>query len=573
MKRLLTASLTALALVGCASIPTSGPVSQVTPSQIPARTTAADLSPGPPIPGASADEMIAGFQVAMAAGQPGLAVARKYLTPQAAESWHPEANGVQIYDAEQDPPQSTADNVQIDARILGRLDPDGRFKLANERVNQDFKMVRVDGELRISNPPEGLLISQYMFTRYFDPYPVYFLNSHGNLVPETVHLPISQVTPELVLKALLAGPSSWLAGGVSTALPADTKLNSVALDPNGTTRIDLGDQIARLGEEERRTLGAQLAWTMSSFPRVKAVLLTVNGAPYKMPGQSDSGLIELVNQQGFQVLSRPQSPDLFAISNGILGRITDEARFVAVKGEFDSPSSLATVGLSLDAMMLAAVDTTGTILWLGATDGQIRRISTGLAAMARPQVALDRAWTVGKDTDGRSTFVRIDEKGQLSLIRAPDIGEVISFRIDPAGSRIAMVGKSAGKDRLWLAKVDETGIEPGIVDPIVVPVANRGTPLDQIADVVWTGESALTILATDPGTERQTVYTLNPDGADLTQLGPVGELKLSSLTGMPRKAGTSSAVTTTNGMVLRSDAKGRWQQMAVNGISFASFAG
>lgn len=574
MKRLIVVLL-AIGLAGCSSIPTAGPVVPVTASPNLPTSRGADIAPGPPVPGASPDQLVAGFLVAMAAAQPGFNVARKYLTTEANRAWAPESAGAQIYDADRNPPITTADSASIDAPLFGQLDAAGHFTSAQGRVKHDFVLVKVGDQWRISNPPKGLLISHYMFGRYFQAYPIYFFNAHQSLVPELVHLPSGQVTPETVLLALLSGPSSWLRPAVTTAVPAGTTLLKASIDDKRVAQVDFGSQIERLNDDERRRFGAQIVWTLTSFPRVTAVNVTMAGQSYAIPGQSAIGELELANQQGFQVLSGAQTSDLFAISQGIAGKLSDAAAFAPLPGAWGQPgANIAELALSMDGTSVAAVDTTRTKLMVGSTEGAVRLVTTGLSELSGPQIVLGHVWVRGRQPDGTPALIRVDSAG--NIVRAVlDTGgaRLVNFSMGPAGARVAAIVESGGRSELAIGQIEDddrtlrvSGFQ--VLRPIV-----DGQRLTEFSAVGWGGEAALVALATSTPGGGHLAYSVSVDGTNSASLGLIGDHHLTSLSVLPRKSGLAVVVLASDGRIWRYDARLRWQRLAVSGITSIRYAG
>jgi hypothetical protein len=80
------------------------------------------------------------------------------------------------------------------ARILA----DGSFRLEDAEVRDDFRVVPVDGELRLASVPRGLRLVLDDLERSFTPYDAHFLardadgSPSGRLVPDRVFLPVSR---------------------------------------------------------------------------------------------------------------------------------------------------------------------------------------------------------------------------------------------------------------------------------------------------------------------------------------------------------------------------------------------
>jgi germination protein M len=91
-------------------------------------------------------------------------------------------------------------------------------------------------------------------------------------------LPATPRVATAAITALLAGPSSAeRAAGVSTAIPAGTRLQRISID-SGVATVSLTAQIgAGAGAPSVRMRLAELTYTVTQFPSVQAVRLQVNG--------------------------------------------------------------------------------------------------------------------------------------------------------------------------------------------------------------------------------------------------------------------------------------------------------
>ena len=141
-----------LALTGCATVPTSGPVDYHTP-QAPNVNPGVHVDPLPPASGASQLLVVEGFLHAMGVYQPNYNVARQYLTPSASEAWRPET-GVEIY-AETDQPVESDQGVALSYVQVGTVDAAGVYSSDNTNKRYIFELVKDSaGQWRIANPPD-----------------------------------------------------------------------------------------------------------------------------------------------------------------------------------------------------------------------------------------------------------------------------------------------------------------------------------------------------------------------------------------------------------------------------------
>lgn len=88
---------------------------------------------------------------------------------------------------------------------------------------------------------------------------------------------------DALLAELAAGPTEGeRAEGLSTALPPGVEL-SVTGDDRSTVTVDLGGPADAPSGRESRSAVAQVVLTVTSLPRVDAVLLTREGVPVEAP--------------------------------------------------------------------------------------------------------------------------------------------------------------------------------------------------------------------------------------------------------------------------------------------------
>ena len=171
--------------------------------------------------------------------------------------------------------------VRASFDTVGRILRDGSFRLEDAVVRDDFRVVTVDGELRLAAVPSGLRLVVDDLERSYTPYDVHYLSSDvggspsGRLVPDRVFLPASREPGQALVDALLDGPTRRLEPAVLSAAPAGTTAEvDVA---SGVVTVGLSAEAASLDTRERQRLAAQLVWTL--VPAYSGVRLLVDGAP------------------------------------------------------------------------------------------------------------------------------------------------------------------------------------------------------------------------------------------------------------------------------------------------------
>ena len=108
---------------------------------------------------------------------------------------------------------------------------------------------------------------------------VWFLDGE-QLVRQTRSLESTRLVATAAMKALLAGPSpAELASGLATSVPAGTKLLGISIK-KGVATVDLTSQYQSGGGSlSMKARLAQVVYTLTQFPTVRAVLFHLDGEP------------------------------------------------------------------------------------------------------------------------------------------------------------------------------------------------------------------------------------------------------------------------------------------------------
>lgn len=566
MRRLLVLVVAlAVALVSaCSSIPTSGPVEEV---PFTAQPRGIDIAPEPPAEGVTPTRLVEGFLQAMADPGDDYAVARQYLTAGAGAWWQPKtARVVQA--------SVTADlegTAHLDGELLGVLDANGRLTSTNEAFTFDFSLVQEEGEWRIGTAPEGLLLSRYIFERYYSRVPLYFMSRAGShVVPDLTHVAEAQLLPSRVVEALLDGPSEQIARTVTTAIPSGARLgeNGATIDASGVVTVDLTGLDDDMTVEARRGMGAQLLWSLNAInasSRMTGLVITSDGMAFALPGANAAGVLEFAGQQGYQVLSRGATPNLYGISDGVPGRLGDDSRFVPLLPRSDGSADAA---VSLDGVTVAYIDEAREELSLGQLGGQVTPMRPGYTNLRAPQFVLGALWLLGDDEDGETRLLTLDRAGAVVAVRVtlPEGADVEAFAVSPTRARVAMVVNKDGVRELGVLALLPSGTDTAGWAPLSM-VSPRGTEIGDVTGVAWQSETALAFIGST--SSGRSVYLAQADGSLVEDIGPVvGDVV--EITAMARLGGGSVAIRNEAGTVWRYEARTRWTRI-IDGISAIGF--
>ena len=569
-KRLMITVLV-LALSGCVTIPTTGAVQQVNPPPAGNGGPQVDVEPAAPVQDGNPDTILAGFLAAVASGSPNrFAIARLYLTAKAAEEWDP-TQGATIYSSDGTPTIVNDTNAILKAPVLGLIDSDGHYtSVSKPDFSHNFAMEQdANGQWRIGDPGSGVFISQYRFQQSYRAIPVYFFNrALDRLVVENIYMNWADDNATSVVEGLLRGPSAWLSPAALTLIPPQTKLavSAVAVQ-DGVALVSLTQQANGLSDTQQLQMAAQLYWTLRGVPSgITGLRIDVDGQPMSVRGQDADGVITASTVAGYPTMVSPGSQVGYGLlTDGTVVKLSASAGdgpqpmagpLGSVKAGLEEvPESLA---LSPDGAALALTTPSG--LWAAPTaGGEAATRLLDVKELVRPQVDDAGVWDISNDKAAHPTLWLVDAEGNTHKVALADLAGaiVVSFRVAPDRSRIAVIVRQRGKDTLGLLRI--TSIDPLSVSgwrPLVVDTG-RGD-LAACADVGWVSPTQLVVLSSSTKDANVVVYRMDVDAALVESLGPVAGDTPMALAVQPRSEGTTALVVTRGNSVLQYEDRTRW---------------
>ncbi len=549
MRSRLAALVPALALVlsGCMSLPTDGPVTETYSEGSLDDAPGIYIDPKPPEPDAPPADIVDGFLDAMTATPMQLNDARAFLTRDAVAAWSPGTRTITYEDAFQ-PRGST--NVTV--RLLGAqyLEARGAYvgRLPAGERTLTFPMAREDGQWRIAEAPDALVVPETWFEGRFRQVALYFFDPSAQiLVPEPVFMPIGETFATALVRALLRGPGRSLEGVSRSFLPPGLRLDdlSVPVSEDGVAELRLSGYSGQLNRQAGELMLAQLAWTLRQDPSIRSFRVTIGDRPVTLPG--GVGEYSLEGRLAYDPTGLQASSSLYGLREGRLvsGDPTD---LVPVDGPMGvKDQGVRTAAVSLDATTVAGVSADGTRLLLTsvrAGDERVTEIASDASRLLRPAWDFsDRLWLVDGPPSGAA--VSYYENGRLHSLQVPGIsGErVVRFLVSRDGSRLVAVVRKPSGDRLLVSRIvhDADGRVAGATR------AERiawGEPEARIRDLAWTSPTSVAVLH-EVAKQLFELRTVAVDGAPsavdtlLTQLTG----KLRALAGSPVPSEPLYAVT------------------------------
>ena len=482
-RRLMPLALAAcLALAGCTSLPTS---SAPAPFDVSAKDgSGIQFSAEGPSSDADAATLVNDFLLACAAGpQDDYATARLFLSAASARSWQPETE-ILVYDTDTAPSvtagSETATQVDVTVAVLGVASVDAfgvLTRVAASTVSRTFTLVREEGQWRINNPENMVLMSRASFTASFSLANLYFPTAEGgDLVADPRWYPSRRLASPL-LAGLVEGPRQSLAPVTANAIPAGTTVPSQGLDvADGVARVEL-NAVMPSSESARTALAWELVRTLTQVADVSRVNASLSG--------------DVLDMQAIPVPPTYSLDTLVGAGPGGVGLV--------------SSSSVTELAAVTDASnpTVSPVDSS-LVAWSG-TDGVYAQRGGTTVAFLPGQAPLgpsvDRfgwVWgpaavssvSVGGGVDGAfSVSVESESAGQIRAVRiSPDGTRALVLRGSDATAWVGVVERGASGRPLAIRSLEEIPLEHG-----------------SVVDASWTTPTGLALVVRATGEDDQLV--------------------------------------------------------------------
>ncbi|GIG57216.1 hypothetical protein Lfu02_15880 [Longispora fulva] len=292
----------ALSVLSACGVPDSGPAVSYGPERT---ITGIDLRPpykvAAPDNSQSADQTVAGY---LRAANGPLEKMREqvkvFFTQSAQNTWQAGSGGLLVVRGTVHPPTQVAGAGQFDAHVqvtgdvLGVL-TNGWLDTSQARAGYSYTYNLLSAGAGkgwlIDNPPQGMLLSIEALQNDYDQRPVYYPPNGEDraLVADLRYVPRSVSVSavgryQLLMSWLLAGPSSYIAGAVNSALPAGTELRGLPVEDNALSQITVDLSAKAEATDRWETLIAQIAVTLQA----KYLEIRIEGRQKVKPHDQDA---------------------------------------------------------------------------------------------------------------------------------------------------------------------------------------------------------------------------------------------------------------------------------------------
>lgn len=545
-KRLVVALVTllALSLSACADIPYSGSVHAGVAGQTVANDDLQFLPSGP-TKGATTEQILSGFVDAATSAQNDWGVAREFLTAEAQKQWKP-SHQVVIDDGNRSIRRVSETSYVVDTQVQGVLDEQGVYTAAAPTAKHLFFTFAKEGnEWRISSAPAGIVIDAHVFVQTYAEIPLYFYSpTSGSLVPDVRWFPARSSTATRVVKALLAGPVSWMsaAHAVESAFPAGAVLvaDSVPVE-SGVASADFEATTLRENQPARARMLAQLAASLSAVPGVSSARMTVSGT---LQMSADVPSQNALQAQGS--LSEPIVLD----KSGLQGVGANGSTALTLLGAPMIALAPSVVSVSADRANAIILASTGVY---GINAGGGAKLIDGRRGQIAPNLdAFKFVWTAVSSAPSQLHASKLG--GAQTSVAVPwmNAEALIALSVSPDGTRLASIYQSGGRDILCVAGITRNASQvPVSVGPCLLPYRAQ-LPIDSVG---WVDASHVAVSSPSEGNSIVSVMSL---GGLTEHTTIVGHVKTITGTGSYKIA----RVATSSGEVLQQLSPSRWYSVA-----------
>ena len=380
---------------------------------------------------------------------------------------------------------------------------------------------------------------------------MYFFNpSFQTLVPDARLIPV--IGPALgttLIQRLIEGPNDWLRPAVRTGFPGGVTLavDAVPIE-NGIARVNLNASVALANDAARVALSQQIVWTLRQLPKVQFVDITVNGAPFSVPGTSSPQSRDSWPNVDPGGLARG-SVGYAATASGVV-RLAADGNFTVAGGFGVVDAGLSKLAVSADSRRAIATTTAGEIFW------------GDLLVGAVPQPLLTGTEAQSIAFDGRTNAWIVNEKGVVQTLLST--GETFDIEIDglEEGAFVQAVVPSRDSTRAAIIVSTETGSVLLItrVDRPSTANATRirlekpirvESKLSSVVGLAWSSANTIAVIGSETAGTLQ-VYEINLGRGDIQAQGsPTDPVSIAAAPGL------ATLVTSADGSIYE-NSTGTW---------------
>jgi hypothetical protein len=513
----LLTGLVAVALLasGCVGIPDDGPVVEAETDVRRGEELGYFNDPPGPTTGEAATDIVKHFLDAQAAIPLQTNTAKEFLTTEESATWRPQRRII-TYDSASFPEGSNQVTVEVDGAYV--LDSRGSWRggLAEDESELTFTMTRVDGEWRISDAPDALVVPSTWFDQAYRRVSLYFMDPTARiLVPEPVYVPRGDSLASALVEGLLAGPVVGAPGVERSFLPLGLEVDlSVTVTEEGIAEVPLLGGETMPSEEEAALLVAQLARTLAQDSTLEGFRVTIDDEPLVLADGTTT--FPMDQDEALDPAGSRATSLLFGLRDGRLVSGPPEA-LEAVAGPMGAEElGIRSVGVTLDGTRVAGVTEGGDavlVTEVRTPDVDLVEVVSGGTDLAPPVWDdAERLWVLDRTGAGAEISVVVDDRRRTVAVEGISGRPVSHVLVSRDGSRMVAVIDRAGRDQVVVSRLryDARGRALGGTPARPIGWDDQG-PLS-VVDIGWASPTSV-VVAHRIGRDLFQVRTLTVDGA------------------------------------------------------------
>lgn len=479
------AALVALALAACAGLPVSGPVNAGGAlGEDDASQPDFSFVPDGPSLDATPEQIVEGFILAGSGPRENWRIAKEFLSSEFAEQWKPEM-GVTVYEpgSREALVESGEGQMALTLRSTATVDASGVYTAENDReLTLQFTLAqRSDGQWRITQAPDGIVLDSDRFESVFGRYSLMFFDPTWEyLVPDVRWFPVTNSATSIAVALIDGGPSRMLQGAVRTAFTDASRLAGRAVpERSGVAEVSLQPGALELDQRILDRMYTQLAASLETAG--------VLGVDMVVDGEALSVGTETVRPVRVDTRSMVMVGDVFGLLSG--GAVEP----IAGLSDMIAEAPPVAVEVDADRESAALLNAGGEVVRVTAA-GQ-EWVLDGRAGLIEPTMdAQGRVWSVPAG-DPASVIV-YDTDGVPHLLESAWSGatSIQAMRVSRDGTRVAAIVREGATSAVWVAAVlrDEDGMPVELGERVTVAILEA----DGLA-LSWVGAADLAIVASD----------------------------------------------------------------------------
>ncbi len=444
---------TTLALTSCASLPFSGNANHYADSRSSGLAAEGEITPAGPADGASPEEIIRGFLRAGIGANDDYLVARQYLTAQKAQSWRPDTQALVYADSlliQQGQEQS---KYKVEVPVGTQVNSLGlatSFARTNS-MDLEFTLEEVNGQWRISELPDGVVLEQSEFEQSFSAFSLYFYDqTFTYAVPDIRWFADRASVATSLVRVLIAGPAPYLQGAVRSAISDNSSLtrNSVPIENNNAQVSLSGTGISNdMSQLDIERIHTQLKQTLTRISGIENISLEL-GQQQAMVGQLEKYIEPQLDPVVAKNVVGIDGNELTVRSE----LLNDESKNSVFSSTHGSMTNLA---MSYNRQSFAFLDPQRSQLTV-VRGGQSRLAFEGQGLTSPSYDQFQWLWSATEEGKIRAVSVANSSSIQPIDISASWLegAKVLSLKVARDGARVAIVAESDGNSYLWVSGVN-----------------------------------------------------------------------------------------------------------------------